>query len=622
MLQHLRRHLSLLMLSGIIAWFSIYPLTRKYGNALSWDVFGYYLYLPATFIWDDPTLKDFSKVQQVNDTYQNTPTFYQGSFTEDGKFAIKYSMGVAVLASPFFFAAHALAPALGYPADGFSLPYQYALIAANFFWLIIGFIFLRKALLKLFSDQLTALLLALVVLGTNYSMIVIVSPGMTHSFEFSLFAIILWLTIRWHETPSLRRAGWLGFFIGLSVLTRPSDGVIILLPLLWNVVSWKTFKEKMRWLFKEQRKHVLVLAGCAFVAGFPQLLYWRSVSGSWLHFSYNNNPGEGFEFFRPYVLEVLLSFRKGWLIYTPLMIFALAGLWMMWRRKRELFWPFFAFFLLNLWVVSSWSCWWYAGSYGHRAMVDSYSLMLVPMGFFFQQVLTKKNPLRFSVAALAVFFVALNLFQSWQFTEGIINDNRMTAAYYFRVFGKTSPPTEDDRRLLLIDRSTGEEEVFKNPQEYSSRILFLESFEEKKPGREKYYTDTLAHSGSYSYRLDSTGIFSQPLETAYRNITEQDHAWLRCSFWFYLTDSINKQKLSMPVHFNHGGKAYKYFAPEPGKKMPDAKPGQWHFFQVDYLTPEVRSTRDALNVYFWLQGKGAVFVDDLKVEAFEKRISD
>jgi len=92
---------------------------------LSWDVSGYYLYLPAAFIYSD--LKQCEFAPDILDKY--TPTFdFQQAFKHkaSGNYVMKYSLGQAVLMSPAFFAAHVWASnSLSYEADGFSHPYQF-----------------------------------------------------------------------------------------------------------------------------------------------------------------------------------------------------------------------------------------------------------------------------------------------------------------------------------------------------------------------------------------------------------------------------------------------------------------------------------------------------------------
>ena len=86
-------------------------------KALSWDVFGYYLYLPATFIHHDIALQDHAWLDDVMVRYEPSATLYQLVDGPDGTRVIKYSAGMAVLYAPFFLVAHLSAPLLGYPAD-------------------------------------------------------------------------------------------------------------------------------------------------------------------------------------------------------------------------------------------------------------------------------------------------------------------------------------------------------------------------------------------------------------------------------------------------------------------------------------------------------------------------
>jgi len=110
----------ILLAVSLVVFRSISLPTR----ALSWDVFGYYLYLPATFIYDDPGLENPEWMDEVMEKYQPSATLYQLVDGVEGKKVIKYTSGLALLYSPFFLIAHWIAPAMGYPADGFSLPSQ------------------------------------------------------------------------------------------------------------------------------------------------------------------------------------------------------------------------------------------------------------------------------------------------------------------------------------------------------------------------------------------------------------------------------------------------------------------------------------------------------------------
>lgn len=61
----------------------------------------------------------------------------------------------------------------------------------------------------------------------------------------------------------------------------------------------------------------------ALVVFIPQFLYWKHVTGQFIFFSYKNT--EGFDFMKPHILNVLFSFKKSLFVYTPVLIFVVAG---------------------------------------------------------------------------------------------------------------------------------------------------------------------------------------------------------------------------------------------------------------------------------------------------------
>ena len=216
-------------------------------------------------------------------------------------------------------------------------------------------------------------------------------------------------------------------------------------------------------------------------------------------------------------------------------------------------------------------------------------------------------------------FTALNLFQSWQYSVGIIDSSRMTGKYYARVFGKTHA-TEEDQRLLMIARSTGEEEVFKDEENYRSRVLFSEDFNTPRPDIAYQYKSGMQKDGAMCLQMDSTFIYTPKLEALYSTITRRDHAWIRTSFWYNPLDTMSETLLSLVVAFNHDGEMYHYKAVDAGLQ-PGEHPvvGQWNKFTFDYLTPEVRSENDAVNIYLWLRSNRSLLIDDMKVEVFERK---
>ncbi|MBC8321170.1 MAG: hypothetical protein H8E34_10640 [Bacteroidetes bacterium] len=585
-------------------------------NPISWDTFGYYLYLPAAFIYNDLGLENKEVFDELITKYNSTSTFYQVTKSNKGTWIMKYSMGMAIFYGPSFFTGHAIANVLDYPADGFSKPYQWALVANGILFFFLGMFFMRKVLLRFFTDKITSLVLLLIFFGTNYFWYSTYSAEMPHNYLFAAYAFILWQTILWHENHKRKNMVWIALAIGFTTLARPTELIAILIPLLWEVSSKESFVQKYYLLIK-YKSHILLFAFILLLIGSLQVIYWRIYSGNFIYYSYVN-PGEGFEFLWPYTLRFLFSFRKGWLIYTPIMIFALWGFVSLYRNNKGVFFPVFIFFIVNLYIVSSWSCWWYAQSMGQRALVQSYALMAIPLGFFLTSLSRKSISVK-SIFSLMIFsFVVLNLFQSWQLTKSIISADRMTILYYFDSFGKTKK-TETNDKLLLVDRTYKGLEKLPDDQKFNHTVIKIFDFEEINENRKDNYSDLYAFTGSYSFVMDSNTLFSPAFKMDYRDLTKHDYAWLRVSVWVYPIHPISETLSSLIVSFQHKGKNYKYKGADLNstKIKGHLRLNQWNKVSFDYLTPEVRSKKDNLIVYIWNRGKKNIYFDKLTIELFE-----
>ncbi len=582
------------------------------GNILSWDVFGYYLYLPLKFIYNDLGLKDSSIINGILEKYHNTATFYQAMKMPDGNFVMKYSMGLSFFYAPFFFIGHVIAKMFNYTADGFSLPYQYSIFIGGIIYSLIGIWVLSKVLARFFNRTIVAMALLLIVFSTNYIVHITMygQNAMSQNYLFMTYAIILWLTILWHESHKLKHAVLLGFICGLTILSRPSEIVCLIIPVLWGIKDGNSIKDKFLVLYK-YRVHVIVVASIIALFGLSQMIYWKIYTGKFLFYSYGGNAGEGFEFFHPYIWDVLFSFRKGWLIYTPVMIFACIGFYFMYKKNRSVFYALFTYVVINIYFVSSWSCWWYAQSFSQRALIASYPIMAIGLGYFLAWLDAQKSILKRLGYVLLLSCLLLNLYQSRQFHFGIIDGSRMTKDYYFKVFGKMHV-TEADKKLLLINRSFDGSENFNNENEYTSRLLKKLDFEadEKKDS-------TVSYSGKFAFKLDSSTIYTPAIEAPYYEITNKDHAWINIMAYIYPTKDCNTVPFSLVVHFSHNGFPYKYITFDSEKMKLEIN--KWNKISFNYLTPEVRTERDPIKVYLWLRGKEPVFVDDLQVHVFERK---
>ena len=598
------------ILMMLICWLRfVYPPD----NVLSWDVLGYYLYLPAKFIYHDLGLNEQEWLHALIAKYQSTDTLYQAYVGPSGGWVMKYPIGMSVMYAPFFFVAHWLAPLMGYPADGLSAPYQYGIAVGGILYSLVGLLFLRSVLNRYFSDGITAGILILIVLGTNYINQATVANLMSHNFLFTLLAALVWASDGWIRSPKWFYMILTGILCGLITLIRPSEAVCVLIPALWGI--WN--RETLRWkigVFVTKKWQVLATMMLAILVIFPQLYYWKRHTGFWFFYSYPN-PGEGLDWFSPHIADFLLSFRKGWFVYTPLVLFMLAGFPWVWKRKRELFWPLMLYSVVSLYIMASWTCWWYAGGcYSQRAATSLYVVLAFPAGY----MLRKLHETRWLVKAVAVIalsaMIALNLFQFWQFHREILNRDRMTWKYYKAIFAKTRVP-ENAGDLLLVSRSSKGYEAMPSTGQFHKKIIGIYTFSQ--PGgseNQKYIKDPIDTSNS-CLLLDGEHIYSPGLSMKYKNITGEYYAWIKASAEVFIPGGYSGETPLLVTTFDHNGGSYKYYA--GGWNVNPENRDKWQKITIDYLTPEVRCTDDELKVYVWHRSEHPVYLRNLIIEAYD-----
>lgn len=391
------------------------------------DVVSYYGYLPACFIHKDLSL-NFIDSDTIN--YRSKNQFWPKT-APNGNKVFKFTMGMSMAYSPFFFIAHAYSKVSEkYKANGFSKPYEFALAFSCLFYLILGLFFLRKVLLLYFNEAITALALFTTTIGTNLFFYATSEPCMSHAYSFSLISIFIFLSIKWHKRQTIKKTILIGLLSGLIVLIRPVNLVILLFPFFLGVVNLSSLKENFN-LFVLKWKQLLVMAFFAFIVILPQLIYWKAVTGSWVYHSYVD---EHFFFLKPHFLEFLFSYRKGWLIYTPVMIFALIGLLISFKSQKKLFLPLLLISIVNIYILCCWWCWWYGGSFGMRPMIDMYGFYAISIGFFLRWAANKRSLIKTCFTCVFLAFIGLNIFQTQQRRHLVIHWDSMTKEAYWTYF--------------------------------------------------------------------------------------------------------------------------------------------------------------------------------------------
>jgi len=420
--------ITLVLITAIFSDFNV-KIWKTPGRVIQWDVIDYYGYLPVAFIYHDISLK-------FKDHYTGKKHFvFWAKKTSTGSYVFKMTMGLSVMYAPFFFTANALAGPLGYNTGGYSTPYRFAIVMAALFYLLLGLIFLARVLRFYFSETVTALTVLAIGLGTNLFWYSTFEPGMSHVYTFFLASVFLYLIILWHRRSTIMRTILIGLVIGLLTLIRPVNVLMALFFIFYDVKNLQGLKEKGL-LFWQKRLQVLFIVLLGFLVLLPQFIYWKTVTGHWVYYSYGK---EGFFFLHPQIINVLFSFRKGWFVYTPVMFFAVIGIYFLFKKHKQFFLPVMVLSVVYLYVVSSWWCWWYGGSLGQRELIDIYPVMAFPLAAIISWISSRKAWLNYSFGLLLLFSGLLGAFANVQYYYGSIHWDSMTRQAYFNSFGRVHP---------------------------------------------------------------------------------------------------------------------------------------------------------------------------------------
>ncbi|MEO6040213.1 MAG: glycosyltransferase family 39 protein [Saprospiraceae bacterium] len=563
---------------------------------ISWDVSGYYLYLPALFIYHD--LKQVQFFDSTSQKYRLGPGMGQVFKHEpSGNYVMKYASGQALQYLPWFTAAHLLAKPLGYPADGFSRPYQAAITWGSLLVALLGLWVTRLNLLRYFSDRATAIALLCLAFGTNYLNYAAFDGAMTHNWLFTLYSLLVFSIIRFYQRPSFGWAAAVGLWVGWAVLTRPTEIVALLLPLLWGIGSWTALRERLVFFQRQLPKIALALVVAGLIAAI-QPLYWHYVSGEWLVYSYGE---QSFSWLRPHLANVLFSARAGWLIYSPMMIFAGLGFFQLRRRQPAIFPGILTFCLVFLYFTAAWDIWWYGGSLGMRALVQSYALWIFPLAAFAEWV-TERSWRQWAFPLVAGLCIYGNLWWTHQAHrgDGLFLVEQMTRPFMLRVFGHWQL---DRDWLKLLDT----EEEFRGAERGKVEEILVKNFD----------ADSLSTTmdqplnGAKSLLLNKDHQFSPE----YPIPLEHTDGWLRAAITFQCESKEWEywKMTQFVLRFYDGDQKVKERMIRLQRHV-DGSERKTLFF--DTRLPD--QYFDRATVFFWnADGDKTIRLDDLRVEWFK-----
>lgn len=417
-----------------------YPYQFTYRN----DVNQYYCYLPALFVYKDLSFK-----------FKNDRLYW---LTEDENWIAlpKMTMGMSLMYSPFFLIGHGVAMISDYPPDGYSLPYSISIRIGTYIYVSIGLFLLYLSLLRFFKPWVSSLSVFLIFASTNLFYYTMGEGEMSHSYLFFLYSVVIYSTLQWNELKNNYSIILIGLAMGLSVLIRPTSILFAFLPLVHFFYS----KENRNWIKKN--RGILLFSLISFFAPiFLQMLFWKIHGSGWIRWSYRN---EGFFFDNPHFLEFLFGYRNGWLLYTPIMVLALLAVFILPKKMKPMKWAIFFIVPSAVYILSSWWCWWFGGSYGSRPMIEFYALLIFPLAAGIQFFSSKKM---IKVLMVFLFFSTCfyNILGMHKKTNHELHWDSMSKESFWYTFSKMKLTGEERQHL---------EKLYKQPDYDNARKGLIE----------------------------------------------------------------------------------------------------------------------------------------------------
>lgn len=195
------------------------------------------------------------------------------------------------------------------------------------------------------------------------------------------------------------------------------------------------------------------------------------------------------------------------------MIFSLVGFFFLYRMKKEFFWFSILFTVTFIYLCFAWSIWYYSGSFGIRAMVQSYAVLAIPFTAFTEWMISRKWKL-ILFSSIMFFFTYYNIWLTHQAHKGgLLTIYGMTKAYFWKIFLRYDVPIETRYFLDCSERFDDEPK--------NSKTIFFTDFENDSL---KYNQSVQPIEGENSLYIDKANSY---FDICKISLPPEKHNWIR-----------------------------------------------------------------------------------------------
>jgi hypothetical protein len=327
------------------------------GARLQSDGFFYFSYLRS--LWFDGDVDFTNDYPLLGLTGPQHQLLYTP--TPTGHTQTAWSIGPAIVWSPFFAAGHVVASSLrarGHEVavDGTSYPYRQAICIAGLFYGLLGAWCCWRLTCVFFPSGVAAAATFVTIAGSFMLWYLVKEPSMSHAPSMASVAAFVWASVATSgRAGGLVRWGVLGLLAGLMMAIRWQNALFLLLPALELAAVRHQPRVALR--------AASVFAAAAAVGFAPQMLAWLAIYGRPLAVS---PISPRLLWTQPHIVDVLWSSRNGLFALSPALYAAAIGLPFLIRVNRRLGIASIAITLMMIYLNASVEDWWGGAGYGGR----------------------------------------------------------------------------------------------------------------------------------------------------------------------------------------------------------------------------------------------------------------
>ena len=347
------------------------------------------------------------------------------NYTATGHLKNHFSVGPAILWSPFLIVTHVgvlFYDSLGghVAPDGFSKPYIIVMALATALY---GFLalWISFRLAREYMPERWAFLATLGVwFASSLPVYMYFNPSWSHAHSAFTVALFVWYWNRTRAGRSTKQWVILGALGGLMMNVYYVNALVLLFPLIETLCCIPEGAPRAGNSHQRSGSFSTIASSAIVVSGafLPTLITKKIIYGGYLNFGYT----ERWDWASPALLKVSFSSEHGLFSWTPIIILAVAGLFLFQKHDRTLAFSSIAVFAVYLYTIGCYEDWAGLSSFGSRFFISLTCLFILGLAAVFQALERAWTQRRAAVLAsvMTVAFVAWNLGMMFQWGTHLI----------------------------------------------------------------------------------------------------------------------------------------------------------------------------------------------------------